>query len=194
MDMTHYSPDAYKEKSGIVIKECEQVLSAVSADAVIQLIDAILKADKVYFIGVGRVMLSLEAMAKRFAHLGIDTHCVGEITEPAITDRDLLIVGSGSGESIIPVAIAQKAHELGARVAYIGASPESTIGKLADVFLYIPVRSKIKSANPVIDSQQPMTSLFEQCLFLLGDVMAQMIIECKGLDQEGLWKFHANLE
>jgi len=194
MAMTRYSPTIYKEKSEIVIQECEQVLSGVSADAVIGLIDTILEADKVYFIGVGRVMLALEAMAKRFAHLGIDTHCVGEITEPAITDKDLLVVGSGSGESIVPMAIAKKAHELGVRIAYIGASPESTVGKLADVILYIPVRSKVKSSRHVVDSQQPMTSLFEQCLFLLGDVMAQMIIEYKTLDQEGLWKFHANLE
>jgi 6-phospho-3-hexuloisomerase len=194
MDTTQYSPTAYKEKSDIVIKECEQALSVVNAEVVAQLIDAILEADKVYFIGVGRVMLALEAMAKRFAHLGIDAHCVGEITEPAITNRDLLIVGSGSGESLIPVAIARKANELGVKIAYIGANPESTVKKISDIFLCIPVSSKITSNNHVINSKQPMTSLFEQSLFLLGDIMAQMIIEYKDIDKEGLWKFHANLE
>lgn len=77
-----------------------------------QLVEAILNADEVFFIGVGRVMLSLQAICKRFAHFGIKAHCVGEITEPAITDKDLLIVGSGSGETLFPVAIAQKAKRL----------------------------------------------------------------------------------
>ena len=45
-----------------------------------------------------------------------------------------------------------------------------------------------------IDSCQPMTSLFEQSVLLLGDVLAKMIIERKQLDMKGLWQYHANLE
>ena len=48
---------------------------------------------------------------KRFAHLGIKAHCVGEINEPAIKKDDLLIVGSGSGGSLFPLGIAKKARE-----------------------------------------------------------------------------------
>jgi 6-phospho-3-hexuloisomerase len=184
----------YEEISEVVISECKLALSGIDANSVSQLIDAILGAEKVYFIGVGRVMLSLQAMAKRFAHLGIDTYCVGEITEPAITNKDLLIVGSGSGESLIPVVIARKAKDLGVKIAYIGENPESTVNKISDIFLRIPVRSKAASNNYVISSKQPMTSLFEQSLFLLGDIMAQMIIEYKDIDKDELWKFHANLE
>ena len=57
-------------------------------------------AKRVFFVGVGRVLLSLEAIAKRYAHLGIDTVIVGQITEPAITKDDVLVVGSGSGETM----------------------------------------------------------------------------------------------
>jgi 6-phospho-3-hexuloisomerase len=184
----------YEEISEVVISECKLALSGIDATCVSQLIDAILEAEKVYFIGVGRVMLSLQAMAKRFAHLGIDTYCVGEITEPAITNKDLLIVGSGSGESLIPVVIARKAKDLGVKIAYIGENPGSTVNKISDIFLRIPVPSKTARNNYVVNSKQPMTTLFEQSLFLLGDIMAQMIIEYKDIDKDGLWKFHANLE
>ena len=184
----------YEDISGVVINECKLALSGIDANSVYQLIDAILGAEKVYFIGTGRVMLSLQAMAKRLAHLGIDTHCVGEITEPAITTRDLLVVGSGSGETLIPVVIARKAHELGVKIAYIGSNPESSINKISDLFLFIPVSPKINGTNNTINSKQPLTSLFEQSLFLLGDIMAQMIIKLKHIDQAGLWEFHANLE
>ena len=45
-----------------------------------------------------------------------------------------------------------------------------------------------------IDSLQPMTSLFEQTLLLLGDIVAKMIIDRQELDMKGLWQYHANLE
>lgn len=63
-------------------------------------------AENIFVVGVGCVLMFLQVMAKRFAHLGIDVHVVGDITEPAITDRDLLNVGSGSGFSLFPAAIA----------------------------------------------------------------------------------------
>jgi 6-phospho-3-hexuloisomerase len=138
-------------------------------------------------------MLSLQGVAKRLAHLGLDTCCVGDITEPAITERDLLIVGSGSGESLIPVAIAQKAASFGATVAHIGSNADSTIAPVTDIFVRIPVRTKLAREDE-IDSQQPMTSLFEQCLLLFGDAVALMIIERRGLEMPALWRCHANLE
>ena len=39
-----------------------------------------------------------------------------------------------------------------------------------------------------------MTSLFEQTLLLLGDIVAKMLIDRQGLDMKGLWQYHANLE
>ena len=138
-------------------------------------------------------MLSLQAICKRFAHFGIKAHCVGEITEPAITDKDLLIVGSGSGETLFPVAIAQKAKKIGTKVAWIGSNQESTIAKLADYKVRIPVQSKLNKPDE-LHSQQPMTSLFEQTLLLYGDSLAMEIMERKGLQFENLWKYHANLE
>jgi len=45
-----------------------------------------------------------------------------------------------------------------------------------------------------IDSNQPMTSLFEQTLLLLGDIVAKMLIEREDLDMKALWQYHANLE
>ena len=39
-----------------------------------------------------------------------------------------------------------------------------------------------------------MTSLFEQTLLLLGDVIAKMMIDRRKLDMKALWQYHANLE
>lgn len=176
-----------------VINELETTLSSIDAAQIEKLVDAILSADQVFFVGVGRVLLSLQAIVKRLSHLGIRAHYVGEITEPAITTKDLLIVGSGSGGSIFPLGIAKKAKTIGARIVHIGSNPTSEMKDIADFMVRIPVRTKLYLSDE-IESQQPMTSLFEQSLLLLGDIIAKIIIDKKNLDLHSLWQYHANLE
>ena len=183
----------YTSVEGCVLSELHTALSSVDEASVEQLVAAIEKADKVFFVGVGRVMLSLQAIAKRLAHLGIRAHCVGEITEPAITKNDLLIVGSGSGTTLFPAAIAKKAHDVGATIVHIGSNPNSPLRDIEAFMVRIPVRTKYYLEDE-IDSKQPMTSLFEQSLLLLGDIVAKMIIDRRGLDMKSLWQYHANLE
>ena len=105
----------YKEMHDVIIDECSRAMDAIDAENVLRYIEMIQSAEKVFFVGVGRVLLSLEAMAKRYAHLGIRAVIVGEITEPAITPKDVLIVGSGSGETLFPAGIARKAKAAGAK-------------------------------------------------------------------------------
>lgn len=187
------SGPSYTEIRSLVLKELEVALGAIKEEEVERLIDIVLNSGKVFFVGVGRVLLSLQAIAKRWAHIGIDTHIVGEITEPAITSKDLLIVGSGSGTTLFPAAIAKKAHQLGAKVVHIGSNPNSELKDIVEFMVRIPVRTKYY-LDDEIDSQQPMTSLFEQSLLLLGDIVAKMIIDRKDLNMKELWQFHANLE
>jgi 6-phospho-3-hexuloisomerase len=183
----------YATARRLVVEELDRTLASVEPAPLDRFVRVLLAADKVFFVGVGRVMLSLQAIAKRFAHLGIDTHCVGEITEPAIAAGDLLVVGSGSGSTLFPLAIARKAKALGATVVHMGSNPTSDLKGVADFMVRIPVRTKLY-LDDEIDSGQPMTSLFEQALLLLGDIVAMMIIDERKLDLKGLWRHHANLE
>ena len=183
----------YTDGCDLTLTELQKTLASIDVESLEKLVDVILNADKVFFVGVGRVLLSLQAITKRFAHLGINAHFVGEITEPAITDKDVLIVGSGSGESLFPLGIAEKAKKLGAKVVHIGSNPNSRMKGYADFMVRIPVRTKL-GLEDEIDSKQPMTSLFEQTLLILGDIIAKIIIEEKDLDMHALWAHHANLE
>lgn len=183
----------YGQVSRIVIEECGSALKAIDPESVREYMTMISQAERVFFVGVGRVLLALEAIAKRYAHLGIQAVVVGQITEPAITDRDILVVGSGSGETMFPAGIARKAKELGAKVIHIGSNPCSGLKEVADLFVRIPVESRAKAADE-IHSEQPMTSLFEQSLLLFGDATALMMVREKKIDVNKLWEFHANLE
>ncbi|ELK47852.1 SIS domain-containing protein [Bacillus sp. SB49] len=176
-----------------ITEEITTTLTNVNSEDVDRLIAEINKAEKVFFVGVGRVLLSLKSIAKRLSHIGIQTYVVGQITEPAITDKDLLIVGSGSGETQFPLIIAGKAKQFHAKVAHIGTNPDSSMSKYADLFIRIPITSNTEDEGAVV-SEQPMKSLFEQSLLLLGDTLALMMVDEKNIELNSLWEYHANLE
>jgi 6-phospho-3-hexuloisomerase len=173
----------------IIIEEIGGALSAVDPGEVEAAIGALRDARRVFLVGVGRVVLALQSFAKRLNHLGIDAWMVGSIDEPALEPGDLLVAGSGSGESLVPVAIARKAKDLGGRILYLGATPSSTIGKLADLVLRIPGPTK----SGGVASRQPMASLFEQALMLVGDAICLLISRRAGTDPRAYGR-HANLE
>ena len=185
---------AYRETEKAVLTELTHTLDSIDPASLERLKNDILSADQVFFVGVGRVMLSLESICKRFSHLGIRAHCVGDITEPHLNPEDLLIVGSGSGTTLFPLAIAKKAREtVGCRIAHIGSALNSPVDDYADYLVRIPVRTKLYLEDE-IDSCQPMTTLFDQSLLLTGDILAKMIIDEKHLDMKSLWQYHANME
>jgi len=184
---------SYHEKCASILQELKMALEAIDPNQVEQFIEALLQARQVFVIGVGRVMLSMQAIVKRLNHLGIKCHCVGAINEPAITKDDLLVVASGSGESVVPLAIAQVAKKYAAKIVHIGSNPNSSMAPLTDIFVRIPVRTKLVLPDE-LESQQIMSSLFEQSLLLLGDAVALMIVERRNLDLKDLWQYHANLE
>lgn len=184
----------YEHAKTTVLSELQTVFTNVKEEEVIALTQAICEAEKIFVVGVGRVLLMMQAFVKRLNHLGIEANFVGAIDEPAITDQDLLIVGSGSGESAIPLAIVKIAKKFNAKIAHIGSNANSSMTPYEDIFVRIPCRTKLNLEDE-IESHQVMSSLFEQSLLLLADMIALLIVEKKEItDLHALWKKHANLE
>lgn len=183
----------YNSVKNSILHEITQTLETVHPEEVQVLVDAILGSRRVFVTGVGRVLLVMQAWAKRLNHLGIMTFFAGEINEPAISDEDLLISASGSGESVVPRAITSVALKYKPKICYIGSNNESTIAQMADIHVNFQCSTKHKKAEEIV-SVQPMSSLFEQSLFILGDIVALMIIKKKNIELGKLWDIHANLE
>ncbi len=183
----------YYKLGGAVLNEVASVINKVDLKEVDALVNEILAAEKVFFIAVGRVFLSLQCFAKRLAHLGINCEVVGSITEKAITDKDLLIVASGSGESAVPRSIAEKARKFNARIGIITSAKSSTIKSMSDFTVHLPCPTKTNPEEGV-QSIQSMSTLFDQTLHIFGDIISLMIQNKKRLSKEELWKYHANLE
>ena len=69
----------YTQAAALVTEECHRALTAIEPEKVLEYLDMLTSAKRVFFVGVGRVLLSLEAIAKRYAHLG--KHCIQLLTE-----------------------------------------------------------------------------------------------------------------
>ena len=183
----------YHNCSELILSEITQSLTSISEEQVMTLVSEIEKAEKVFVVGVGRVLLALQTFVKRLNHLGIPAYYVGQLDEPAITEKDLLIVGSGSGESVVPVAITKVAEKYHPRIVHIGSNMHSTVTSMSVAQVRIPCRTKL-GLEDELSSSQPMSSLFEQSLMLLLDTVSLMLVRKNDIHLPDLWKQHANLE
>lgn len=193
------------ERADAIAYEVARVLSQVPAESTDRLVEAILEARRIFVAGAGRSGLMTRAFAMRLMHMGFEVFVVGETTTPAIGGDDLLVVGSGSGETASLVSIAQKAKRVGSRLAHLGILPESSIGRAADLVVRIPapvpkgkalgaVASRGPRTGSASSSIQPMGSLFEQCLLVLLDATVVSLMERRNEVADTMYARHANLE
>ncbi len=181
----------------IALDELSQVIREVEPVALERLTGAVLAAPRVFTAGAGRSGLVMRAFAMRLMQAGLAAHAVGEPTTPAAARGDLLVVGSGSGETASLVAMARRARELGMELALVTIVSGSTIGRLASPVLAIGAPSpKVIPASGAAarTSTLPLGSLFEQALLLLLDVVALQVARARGEGEADLFGRHANLE
>ena len=188
----------YSELVKRVLNENLLLLTSINENDVNNLVEKIVKAKKIIGYGAGRMGFGLKAFIMRLNHLGKEAYFFGDNFVPRFDKDDLIIVTSGSGNTksvlnILEIAINKAGCD---SFAIIGNS-ESTMAKLANNSLeFKSCNGGLNSAdNPnKITSIQPMSTLNEQGMFLLFDIVALKIIEKLGLSLEETKQFHANIE
>ncbi|MEY8381811.1 SIS domain-containing protein [Christensenellaceae bacterium 44-20] len=129
--------DRVKEKIRMG-EECAQMLNGVCQQELDELAKAILHARRIFVAGWGRAGNMIKILSMNCSQAGLRTFVVGDNGTPAIGEEDLLVIGSGSGETKTMCIIAQQAKEHGAKLALVTGSQDSTIGRLADLKVVIP--------------------------------------------------------
>lgn len=176
-----------------IIKELNRTVELIENRQAENLVDGILRSRKIFVAGAGRSGLMSRAFAMRMMQMGLDAYVVGETVTPNLEKGDILIIGSGSGETKSLLPVAEKAKSLGGTVALVSIFPESTIGKLADIAVKLPGSPKDQSDSG-FKTIQPMGALFEQTLLAFYDAIILRLMEKKGLDGATMFARHANLE
>ena len=177
-----------------IIKEIDAMQAKLNSENLDNIAQLIASSPSVFIAGAGRAGAIMQCFAKRLMHIGLDSYVIGESTTPPAKKGNLLIVGSGSGETESLVIIANKAIDLGIRVLLITTNPDSSIGKVADYILEIPAITPKSAANASMSSIQPMANLFEQMLLICTDAISVKISYIKEMDYDQMFARHANLE
>jgi 6-phospho-3-hexuloisomerase len=181
------------EKAVQASGELTDCLSKIEETDVQRLIDAILSSQKIYFAGAGRSLLVLRCVAMRFMHIGLETYIVGDTTTPAFGSKDILIIGSGSGETSSLINVATRAKSIGGKTVLISTRQQSSLASICDSVIIIPAYTdKVETVaeKPIL----PGGTKFEQTMLLLGDTMILSLGTAKGVATDQYFVRHANLE
>lgn len=178
-----------------ILAELTEDAAQIDGDAVDKLSDAISASPRIFVAGAGRSGFAARAFSNRLMHLGYSVWFVGEPTTPSIQKDDLLVIGSGSGETASLVTMAQKAHKQGAAIATLTIYPDHTIGRLAYIAIRIPgITAKSEEMSSKAATIQPTGSSFEQLSWLIYDSVIISLKAKTGQTDAEMFSRHANLE
>ncbi len=156
-------------------------------------IKMLLGAKSIHLTGQGRSLLVAEAFAMRLMHVGLAAHVVGESTAPAVGEGDVLIACSGSGTTAITLIQAESSQKAGADIVAITCTPDSPIGRLADLAVHIPAVEKSNQSGAQQSIQLPGT-LFEQALFVYFDLAIVTLRKVLNKSNTDMMTLHSNIE
>jgi len=166
------------------------------------LIEAYRNGRKVLVMGAGRSGLVGKAFAIRLMHLGFNSYVLGDTIIPPIGKDDVVVAISGSGSTELIVTAASAAKRVGARVIAVTSYPASPLGKIADVVLLVPGRTKVSEERDYFSRQilgiheplAPLGTLFEDTAMVVLDGLIVELMYRLGKEEKELKGRHANIE
>lgn len=153
------------------------------------------KEHHIFLAGAGRSGIFMKAFSNRLMHLGFSVSNVGEITSPHSKADDLLIIGSGSGETAGLISLAQKARKNHVLIALITMDPSSSLARLSDCVVLLPGTSpKLRDEENTLSSIQFGASSFEQMCMLTYDAVIMELKSHLNKSSEEMFALHADFE
>lgn len=159
-------------------------------------------ANRIFITAAGRSLLAMKFFAMRLMQLGFTSFLVGEVCTPSIKEGDLLILGSGSGETPSMLKIAEKAKKVGARVAVLTKNEDSSIAQIVDSVTVLNKAERIREGAATAEGQRedeylsirPSGNPFEQSIVVFTDALICSLMFKLGRGTDFIASNHANLE
>jgi 6-phospho 3-hexuloisomerase len=180
----------FNDSIAYIQKKIKTILENISQEDISKVKQLFFSSNRIFVYGAGRSGLVAKAFAIRLVHLGFQTFVIGETITGPVQKGDLVIIISGSGETIPAVMTAEIAQNLGAKVVSITAKKKSEIAKFADITLYI------SSACNEIERKKfaPLGTLFEASVWILLDGIVADLLDSRNETEEKMRSRHATLE
>jgi 6-phospho-3-hexuloisomerase len=200
--VTGLTRDAAIEIIDFIYKAIELISDSEKEAFLNTLLEARKNGKRIFVTGAGRSGLVAKAFAMRLLHLGFNVYVVGETILPPIVKEDVLLAVSGSGRTKSVVAIAEAAKAIGAKVVALTTFPDSPLGKIADILVRIPGRTKlakeedyyVRQVMGVHEPLAPLGTLFEATTMIFLDGVVVELMNKLGITEAELQERHANLE
>ena len=176
-----------------ILNELMENAKEIQNEDVLKVEDLIMNAKRIFVGGAGRSGFAARGFSNRLMHLGFQVYFVGEPTTPSIQEGDVLIVGSGSGNTASLVSNAKTAKAQGAKVATVTMFPENKIGSMADAAIRIPGVTE-KCAGQGKGSVQSSGSSFEELTWITYDAIVMDLMRITKQGDKELFARHANME
>jgi len=173
-----------------IISHLKTIRETIILNSLDKVVNEIIKRKRVFVYGAGRSGLIAKCFAQRLMHINIESYVIGETINPSVRQDDVVLIVSGSGETTTSVCLGKKAKELKTFLVVLTAYPESTLGKIADLVIYIPGKTKLIEK----ESYAPFTSLFDIAALSVLDSIASQIMSKLNIGENMIAIKHANLE
>jgi 6-phospho-3-hexuloisomerase len=200
--MVTYFKQAYLEIANFILRALNSIKLEEIENFVKSIEEIYRRNKKILVVGVGRSGLVGRAFAMRLRHLGVRSYVLGETITPSVEEGDLLVAISGSGSTQVIVAAAEAAKKMKARVAAVTSYYDSPLGRLADLVVFVPGRTKLASMDDYFARQilgiheplSPLGTLFEDTAMVVLDATIAELMKRLGKNERDLAKRHANIE
>ena len=171
---------------GEIARHVLKIIENLDDKEIETMIEAIKNAERIFLLGAGRSGLAAKAFAMRLTQLGLTVYVIGEITTPAMTDKDLLIAVSGSGATESVVHAAKTAKGVGSKILSVTSYPKSRLGRISDYVVKVKGRTKVDIEKNHLKHQiegthsslTPLGTLFEDTVMIFFDgIIAALMVE-----------------
>ncbi|MEM0493558.1 MAG: 6-phospho-3-hexuloisomerase [Candidatus Thermoplasmatota archaeon] len=179
----------FKKSVNYIHKKLNIILKNIPHSVISEACSLFFEANRVFVYGAGRSGLVAKAFAIRLVHLGFQTFVIGETIGAPVKKGDLVVIVSGSGETIPAVMTSEIAHNIGATVLVITGSSKSRITKYATICICLE-----PDDNDEKKKLAPLGTLFEASAWVLLDGLIAELMDRKGETERSMQLRHATLE
>ncbi|MFQ6060134.1 MAG: SIS domain-containing protein [Thermoplasmata archaeon] len=175
-----------EDASRFILKEIQKILSKNHKERVEEVVSLIAKAKKIFVYGVGRSGLVAKAFAIRLVQLGLTVYFIGDIATPIVDDESLVLVVSGTGETMSAIQTANICRRVGADVVVITSKGTSKLAHAGNVVFTLETHTNEDSKRLA-----PLGTLFEDAALILLDGIVAELMNRMGQDDRKMRSRHS---
>jgi len=175
-----------REASSYILSEVQEALESVDPATAEEVVDAIIRAKKIFVYGVGRSGLVGKAFSVRLVQMGLNVHFIGDTTTPIVEKGDMVMIISNTGETMSAVQTANIVGRIGCIVVTITSSLSSKLGRASNIVVEIPPRRNDDKARLA-----PLGTLFEDASFIFLDSLVPLLMQKLGQTESSMRRRHA---